>query len=421
MMKRSGHSSLLAIALGLLLTACALPPSAVTPAVPAPVATQVEAAPTATTQAEAAPTATVQAEATATPVAETPATTPALSGVYTASLPGPGDGRPVTLTLGIGGDASLTIDQMSGDAPMPEVGTWSAADAMTLTLTLTGTAAQTYEAPSIITFTVNGATLVGVEFSKPEDFGTTGLTVQRVAEPTESSAPAAPDFMGVYTASLPGPGDGRPVTLTLTTDDIAILTTDQMNGEGPVDELGTWLGQGGITVTVSLTGTMGKPYAAPNVITFTLSGDRLTAIDFSQPEMYGTVGLPLQRVASDDAGAPALPDELTAPTWQLVEIVGIDGKSVTPDDPAKYSLAFGADNRITLKADCNQAGGPYYTSDGMLKIGPLISTMAECGEGSLAGSLLTALEQSESYTIQEGNLIITLVAGEGALHFAPAK
>lgn len=417
MMKRSGHMLLPAIVLGLLLTACALPPSAVTPAAPVPAATQAEAVPTAT-QAEVAPTATAQAEATATPFAEAPAAMPALSGVYTASLPGPGDGRPVTLTLGIGGDASLTVDQLSGDTPVAEIGTWSAADPMTVTLTLTGTAAQTYETPSIITFTVNGASLVGVEFSKPEDFGTFGLTLQRAEEAVASSAPATPDFMGVYTASLPGPGDGRPVTLTLTTDDIAILTTDQMNGEGPVDELGTWLGQDGITVTVSLTGTMGKPYDEPNVITFTLSGDRLTAVDFSQPERYGTVGLPLQRVVTSDAGAP---DALTSVTWQLVEIVGLDGKSMLPDDPAKYELAFGSDNRITLKADCNQAGGPYYASDGMLAIGPLISTMAACGEGSLANPLLTALEQSESYTVQEGNLIITLIAGEGALHFAPAK
>src|SRR6476660_9006357 len=46
---------------------------------------------------------------------------------------------------------------------------------------------------------------------------------------------------------------------------------------------------------------------------------------------------------------------LAGTSWQLVRIQYMDDKVLTPDDPAKYTLAFGTDGRVSMRIDCNRA------------------------------------------------------------------
>ena len=48
---------------------------------------------------------------------------------------------------------------------------------------------------------------------------------------------------------------------------------------------------------------------------------------------------------------------LAGTSWQLVRIQYMDDKVLTPDDPAKYTLAFGTDGRVSMRIDCNRATG----------------------------------------------------------------
>ena len=103
-------------------------------------------------------------------------------------------------------------------------------------------------------------------------------------------------FVGMYTASLPAASSpGRDIVLFLSADGAAELSTDYLNGEAPIVEIGTWQEDAGGTATVSLTGRPGGPvYDQPDVITFQLEDGTLTAVEYD-PAMYGSEGLSLEK------------------------------------------------------------------------------------------------------------------------------
>lgn len=105
-----------------------------------------------------------------------------------------------------------------------------------------------------------------------------------------------PGFAGAYTAELPAAsGPGRLITLSLTAGGTAELSTDYLNSEAPVVETGAWAENDDGTVTVTLTGRAdGTVYDAPTVITFALTGETLTAVEYDQ-SLYGSEGLTLQK------------------------------------------------------------------------------------------------------------------------------
>jgi heat shock protein HslJ len=121
----------------------------------------------------------------------------------------------------------------------------------------------------------------------------------------------------------------------------------------------------------------------------------------------------------DLSSAP--PAELADVTWQLVKIIAVDGSEVVPDDPAKYTLTFGWGQRVAVRADCNQGGGPYDANDGKLTIGMLISTRAACPDDSLYNEYMKNLETVASYEIADGMLTISLADDGGVMQFAPAQ
>jgi heat shock protein HslJ len=121
----------------------------------------------------------------------------------------------------------------------------------------------------------------------------------------------------------------------------------------------------------------------------------------------------------DLSSAP--PAELADVTWQLVKIIAVDGSEVVPDDPAKYTLTFGSGQRVAVRADCNQGGGPYDANDGKLTIGMLISTRAACPDDSLYNEYMKNLETVASYEIADGMLTISLADDGGVMQFAPAQ
>ena len=70
---------------------------------------------------------------------------------------------------------------------------------------------------------------------------------------------------------------------------------------------------------------------------------------------------------------------LAGTSWQLVRIQYMDDKVLTPDDPAKYTLAFGTDGRVSMRIDCNRATGGWKSpGKTQLLIGPLAVTRARC-------------------------------------------
>jgi para-nitrobenzyl esterase len=62
------------------------------------------------------------------------------------------------------------------------------------------------------------------------------------------------------------------------------------------------------------------------------------------------------------AGTPspaAQPPGLGGTSWQLVQFIGGDDTILTPDDRAKYTIAFGVDGRLSARIDCNRGRGTW--------------------------------------------------------------
>ncbi len=103
-------------------------------------------------------------------------------------------------------------------------------------------------------------------------------------------------FAGTYKAMLPAASSpGRDITLNLKPDGSVELSTDYLNGEAPIVEIGTWQDDNDGTATVTLTGRPGgQAYDTPNVITFRLVKGELIAVVYDI-NLYGSEGLRLTR------------------------------------------------------------------------------------------------------------------------------
>ena len=109
---------------------------------------------------------------------------------------------------------------------------------------------------------------------------------------------------------------------------------------------------------------------------------------------------------------------ITDITWQWTEWVETEpaSQSLVPDSE-NYSLLLSSDGSLSIKADCNMVKGSYTLDGGSLTIELGPSTMAFCGEQSLDLLYLELLSNVESYTIEEGQLVLELKDGAGRMTF----
>ncbi len=78
-----------------------------------------------------------------------------------------------------------------------------------------------------------------------------------------------------------------------------------------------------------------------------------------------------------DVGIDSPASELGGTAWQFVKFEGGDGTALTPDDKAKYTLAFEADGNVSVRIDCNRGRGAWQSSGSkQLTFGPIALTRA---------------------------------------------
>ena len=118
------------------------------------------------------------------------------------------------------------------------------------------------------------------------------------------------------------------------------------------------------------------------------------------------------------ACAAASTVDLAGSSWRLVQFTSKDNGAQRPDDPANYTLFFGTDGRLAVRADCNR-GSASWTSDGTaaLTIGPVASTRAMCPPGSMSDQLLRDLSNVASAAIKDGRLSLALKMSTGIYEF----
>ena len=116
------------------------------------------------------------------------------------------------------------------------------------------------------------------------------------------------------------------------------------------------------------------------------------------------------------------PVDLRGTAWQLVKIQGSDGTTVTPDDPAKYTIEFLADNAVAMRIDCNRARGVWKSpAPSQLEFGPMAVTRVACPPGSLYDRLARDVGYVRSYAVRNGHLFVALMADGGIYEFEPRK
>lgn len=112
--------------------------------------------------------------------------------------------------------------------------------------------------------------------------------------------------------------------------------------------------------------------------------------------------------------------DLAGSNWRLVRFtsMSMDNVAQVPDDSAKYTLSFGADGRLAVRADCNR-GSATWSSNGTssLTIGPVAATRAMCPPGSMSDALLRDLSNVASVEVKDGHLRLTLKMSSGVYEF----
>ena len=219
----------------------------------------------------------------------TTATAPAIPGVYTSDLLPAADapGLVQTLALFDNGNTQNTLNYLNGEAPTVELGTWIDNEDGTATVEITGTTDEEYAEPTVITYTVTEGQLEaddGVLHKLPS------------TEPPVTSAPeneTVSEPVAYYeSATLPAASSpGREIALSLFGDSTAVMHTDYLNDEAPIEEIGIWETAAEV-ITVTLTGRPDQAYDEAVTIVFADEGDQLVAVEYDAA-LYGEEGLVL--------------------------------------------------------------------------------------------------------------------------------
>ena len=124
-------------------------------------------------------------------------------------------------------------------------------------------------------------------------------------------------------------------------------------------------------------------------------------------------------LSSSCGGGPTAPSEvdIVGTTWHLTEIRQSGGTSPEIQNPDRFTVTFGADQRVSVRADCNVCAGQFELAGSELRIGPMACTKAYCGDQSPDTQFLTTLSANGTIAWAGENLVIS--SGNTALVFKP--
>ena len=80
-------------------------------------------------------------------------------------------------------------------------------------------------------------------------------------------------------------------------------------------------------------------------------------------------------------------------------------------NPDRYTLTLNTDRTVSVQADCNSGGGEYKLAGNKLFFSQLFSTEMYCGDESIDYIFFDLLRQVQSYTVENGWLVLELADG----------
>lgn len=112
-------------------------------------------------------------------------------------------------------------------------------------------------------------------------------------------------------------------------------------------------------------------------------------------------------------GEAAAEGDLLDVVWQWTALGG-PATDIQVDDPERYYLVFLDDGTYLFVADCNRGSGTYTRDGSTLALAPGPMTLVACDEGSQSDQFVALFNQVEGYTLDGGNLLLTLPDGNVA-------
>ena len=107
-------------------------------------------------------------------------------------------------------------------------------------------------------------------------------------------------------------------------------------------------------------------------------------------------------------------------SWQLVKYQGGNGAVLTPDDKAKYTVAFKNNGNLSVRFDCNRGTGDWILNGpNQLRFGPLDITRVVCPSGSWHDQLVRQWPFIRTYVVKSGHLYLSLASDGGSYEFEP--
>ncbi|UCG23825.1 MAG: META domain-containing protein [Chloroflexota bacterium] len=124
-------------------------------------------------------------------------------------------------------------------------------------------------------------------------------------------------------------------------------------------------------------------------------------------------------LAADAGNMVFAAPKLTGAVWQWESIV-TPVESFENPNPEQYTVRFGEDGAVNVKAGCNLASGSYTADESgfAIDLGP--ATLAECGPESLSSDFIQALGAAAIPFFLDGKLYMDLFADSGTLRFGAA-
>lgn len=111
---------------------------------------------------------------------------------------------------------------------------------------------------------------------------------------------------------------------------------------------------------------------------------------------------------------------LAGTSWALVSLE--EGGALTERLPnTVVTLAFSEDGAVSGSAGCNRYSSSYTVDGSSIRFGPIMSTMMACEPAVMEqeAAFTQALEAASSFTLLDGQLILTTAEGTGSIVLRP--
>ena len=147
----------------------------------------------------------------------------------------------------------------------------------------------------------------------------------------------------------------------------------------------------------------------------TRAPDFLAALDAATGWRYDGPDLLL---TADDGSALRFAPSLYGVVWEWQGTAMMNDTRVVPTDPAAYTLAFGDDGTVGIRADCQRLAGRFRMEGSQIDITPRGIPTGVCPPGSASDRFLRDIDAAGSFVFRAGRLYLALPADAGILEFA---